>query len=146
MAERSIAVLAAAASTVSAATVINAAVIGFVQLPLSQRQHVEEDVDGVIARLRRMRDRRRANRSQRRRHRIQAYVTPLPYRRFRWKLALGADVWVQKRLRFTTAEIRRILSLPHLDEVQWSYRYKPSPDKAFAIFLMRLSWPLVCTV
>jgi AraC-like DNA-binding protein len=67
---------------------------------------------------------------------------PLPYRRFRWELALWVDVWVQKRLRFTTAEIRRILSLLYLDEIQWSYRYKPSPEKAFAIFLMRLSWPL----
>ena len=138
MAER-VAVLAAAASTVGAATVVSAAVVGFMQLLQLQLQ---QDDDWAIARVRRLRDRRRAVRLQRRRHRVQAYIAPLPYRRFRWELALWADVWVQKRLRFTTAEIRRILPLLHLDEVQWSYRYRPSPEKAFAIFLMRLSWPL----
>ena len=69
MAERGVAVLAASASTVGAATVVNAAVVSFIQLfLLLQKQHVEEGDDWVIARVRRLRDRRRAVRLQRRRH------------------------------------------------------------------------------
>ena len=72
MAERGVAVLAAAASTVGAATVVNVTVVGFIQL-LLLLQHVEEDTDDwAIARVRRVRDRRRAVRLQRRRHRVQA--------------------------------------------------------------------------
>jgi hypothetical protein len=73
MAERGVALLAAAASTVGAATVVNAAVVGFIQLLLlQQKQHVEEDDEWTIARVRRVRDRRRAVQLQRR-HRVQAY-------------------------------------------------------------------------
>ena len=69
MAERGVAVLAAAATTVGAATVVNAAVIGVIQLLFLQ--HLGEDIDDwVIARLRRIRDRRRAVRLQRRRRRV----------------------------------------------------------------------------
>ncbi len=94
MAERGVAVLAAAASTVGAATIINATVVGFIQLLLwLQKQHVEED-EWAIARVRRVRDTRRAVRLQRRRHRVQPYIAPWPYRRFRWELALWADVRV----------------------------------------------------
>ena len=43
MAERGVAVLAAAATAVGAATVVNAAVIGIIQLLFLQ--HLEEDMD-----------------------------------------------------------------------------------------------------
>src|SRR2546423_7668960 len=45
-------------------------------------------------------------------------------------------------MRFTTAELDRILPPQHLQDVQWSYGYRPSPQKALCTFLARLSWPL----
>jgi hypothetical protein len=52
------------------------------------------------------------------------------------------DEWIKKRMRFTSAEIERILPLLHLEEIQWSHGYRPSAEKALCIFLARLSWPL----
>jgi len=72
MAERGVAVLAAAASTVGAATVVNAAVVGFTQLLLLLLQHVEDINDWGNRTTTGVRDRRRAVRLQRRRHRVQA--------------------------------------------------------------------------
>ena len=52
------------------------------------------------------------------------------------------EEWVKKKMRFTTAELDQILPLLHLEDIQWSYDYRPSPQKALCIFLARLSWPL----
>jgi AraC-like DNA-binding protein len=53
-----------------------------------------------------------------------------------------SEEWIKKRMKFTTTELDQILPLLHLQEVQWSYGYRPSPQKALCIFLARLSWPL----
>jgi hypothetical protein len=43
---------------------------------------------------------------------------------------------------FQAAELDQVLPLLQLHDVQWSYDYRLSPQKALCIFLGRLSWPL----
>ena len=105
----------------------------------------EEDIEawaaGALQRRRALaRDRRR-----RREMVVRHYKPPLPYKRFSFNLNLWADLWVEKRLRFTKAEIALILPYLRLDEIDWKVDgngYRPSETKALAITLASLAFPL----
>jgi hypothetical protein len=110
---------------VGAALAAKVAVLGLVQiLSVALENDEPEDqteAEWAIDRLNRLRLRSRQLRQQRRRNRRQAYAPPLPYIRFKWTLAMMSEEWIKKRIRFTTAELDRILPLLHLQDAQWSY-------------------------
>jgi AraC-like DNA-binding protein len=142
MASQHAAALGAGAACVGAALAAKVAVLGLVQILSVALEEDQTEAEWATDRLNRLRLRSRQLRQQRRRNRRQAYAPPLPYIRFQWTLAMMSEEWIKKRMIFTTAELDRILPLLHLQDVQWSYGYRPSPQKALCIFLARLSWPL----
>jgi hypothetical protein len=136
--------LALASTAVAAASnACNLLISGFSLILLhaqSTRADEEEDEDeDVEAWAAGALQRRRALARDRRRRRevvVRPYKPPLPYKRFSFNLNLWADLWVEKRLRFTKAEIALILPYLRLDEIDWKVDgngYRPSETKALAI-------------
>jgi hypothetical protein len=121
-----VAALGAGAASMGAALAVSLVVTGMAEIlavGLSQEDEEEEEdhteAEWATARLNKLRLRSRQLRQQRRHNCAkQAYEAPLFYTRFQWGLAMISDDWVKKRMRFTTAEIERILSLLYLKEVE----------------------------
>jgi hypothetical protein len=118
--------LALLTTAVAASTACNLVVAGFflilvdVEFARSRELPVEEDVETwAAAALQKRRALARARRSRRRvqEAEVRPYKPPLPYRRFSFNLHLWADAWVEKRLRFTKAEIALIIPYLRLDEI-----------------------------
>jgi hypothetical protein len=108
------AALGAGVASVGAALAAKVAVLGLVQILSVALEEDQTEAEWAIDRLNRLRLRSRQLRQQRRRNRRQAYAPPLPYIRLQWTLAIMSEEWVKKRMRFTTAELNRILPLLHL--------------------------------
>jgi hypothetical protein len=122
MASQHAAGLGAGAACVGAALAAKVAVLGLVQvLSVALGDNEPEDqteAEWATDRLNRLRLRSRQLRQRRRRNRRQAYASSLPYIRFQWTLAMMSEEWIKKRMRFTTAELDRILPLLYLQDVQ----------------------------
>jgi hypothetical protein len=122
MASQHAAALGAGAACVGAALAAKVAVLGRVQiLSVVLEDNEPEDqteAEWATDRLNRLRLRSRQLRQRRRRNRRQAYASSLPYIRFQWTLAMMSEEWIKKRMRFTTAELDRILPLLYLQGVQ----------------------------
>jgi hypothetical protein len=147
--------LALLTTAVAASSACNLVLAGFflilvdAELVRAREQAVEEeDVETWAAAA--LQRRRALARARRNRRRVQGaemrpYRPPLPYRRFSFNLNLWADAWVEKRLRFTKAEIALIIPYLRLNEIDWKADgngYKPSETKALAITLASLAFPL----
>ncbi|KIV87645.1 hypothetical protein PV11_03177 [Exophiala sideris] len=70
--------------------------------------------------------------------RYQPFRASLPYRQFYFSLDQWSDETALYRTRFTIAEIRRMIPLLRLDEVEWTNRYRPTEEKALYITLSRI--------
>jgi len=140
--------LALVTTAVAASSACNLVMSGFFLILLhAQSTRAREDIEAWAAgALQRRRALARGRRRRRRREVvIRPYKPPLPYKRFSFNLNLWADLWVEKRLRFTKAEIALILPYLRLDEINWKVDgngYRPSQTKAFAITLASLAFPL----
>jgi hypothetical protein len=71
------------------------------------------------------------------------YKRPLEFEAYRaFNLDDYSDTWCFKYLRFTKEEIRHIIPLLHIDEIEYPNRRTPAAETAFCILLYRLSAPL----
>lgn len=130
-------VVVAAASFAAAISTAFTAVSGQLLIAAAARVETEEEwaARTLETRRRQARDRRLA------RERPNRHRDILPYQRFRFELRMWEDEWITSRLRFTREEIYQILPWLRLEQVEWTNGNKPSPEKAFCIFLCRLAWP-----
>ena len=76
-----------------------------------------------------------------RRHR--RYEPPIPYNIINRFTFIGMnDVLCHHLTRFTVAEIQRLLPLLALQEIRFRNRLQATPEEAFAVVLIRLSYPI----
>jgi hypothetical protein len=136
-------------TAVGASNAYNLAISGLflisVQAQLTRARESQDAEDWAAGTLHRRRALARARRRRRREVEVRPYKPPLPYRRFSFNLDLWSDTWVERRMRFTKAEIAEIIPYLRLDGVDWKRqgnKYRPSPTKALTITLARLAFPL----
>ena len=69
--------------------------------------------------------------------------TPIPYqyRRHEFNLDTWPDERIRRYLRFSREEIRTLVPLLHLEDVEYPCRVKPTPECAFSVVCYRLSSP-----
>lgn len=74
--------------------------------------------------------------------RRQRHQPPIPYNRIAWFTVVGMhDIICYHLMRFTPAEILRILPLLALQEIRFRNRLEVTPEEALAVILIRLSYP-----
>ena len=83
------------------------------------------------------------NRKVQRRHWRYRKCTPMPYHY--WRRQFNLDTWPDERirrlLRFSREEIKTLVPL-HLQDVEYPWRVKPTPECALSVVCFRLSSPI----
>lgn len=125
-------VVAVAAATDSAAKAAVAAALGImVAASVVEVATLNENED--------LRRRRPIILQRRRRHRRRQLR--IPYEPFVWEMDHFSDDWVKYHCRFSKEEFVQIIPYLALHKIEWSKRYQPSPELAFAIFTCRMAVP-----
>ena len=71
------------------------------------------------------------------------YRAPIPYALFNHFTFVGMhNVLCNHLTRFTPAKIYRLLPLLGLEDIRFRNRYEATPEEAFAVVLIRLSYPI----